>query len=113
MKVILVREFGGPGVVELEEVPAPLPAAGLVLLRSHTIRANPYDTYMRSGVYAISRPAIDTRLWAFESGKMFPESPRAHRQRFSNQKLKGLQMKKNGLTALITGGRSGIGPSGS
>jgi hypothetical protein len=27
MKAILVREFGGPGVVELEEVPAPLPAA--------------------------------------------------------------------------------------
>ena len=35
MKAILVREFGGPGVVELEEVPAPLPAAGLVLVWIH------------------------------------------------------------------------------
>jgi hypothetical protein len=31
----IVREFGGPGVVELEEVPAPLPATGLVMVRIH------------------------------------------------------------------------------
>jgi NADPH2:quinone reductase len=33
MKAILVREFGGPEVLKLEEVPTPRPAAGQVLVR--------------------------------------------------------------------------------
>jgi hypothetical protein len=33
MKAIPVRKFGGPGIVELKEVSALLPAAGLVLVR--------------------------------------------------------------------------------
>ena len=56
MKAILVREFGGPEVLKLEEVPTPRPAAGQVLVRIHAIGVNPYDTYMRSGVYAIKPP---------------------------------------------------------
>src|SRR5213080_4504730 len=35
MKSILVREFGGPEVLKLEEVPTPRPAAGQVLVRIH------------------------------------------------------------------------------
>jgi NADPH:quinone reductase len=53
MKAILVREFGGPEVLKLEEVPTPRPAAGQVLVRIHGAGVNPYDTYMRAGVYAI------------------------------------------------------------
>jgi hypothetical protein len=33
MKAILVRQFGGPDVLKLEEVPTPKPAAGEVLVR--------------------------------------------------------------------------------
>jgi NADPH2:quinone reductase len=56
MKAILVREFGGPEVLKLEEVPTPKPEAGQVLVRVHAIGVNPYDTYMRSGTYAIKPP---------------------------------------------------------
>jgi NADPH2:quinone reductase len=49
MKAILVREFGGPEVLKLEEVPTPKPAAGQVLVRIHAVGVNPYDTNMRAG----------------------------------------------------------------
>src|SRR5215469_14387849 len=52
MKAILVREFGGPEVLKLEEVPIPKPAAGEVLVRIHAAGVNPVDTYMRAGTYA-------------------------------------------------------------
>jgi NADPH2:quinone reductase len=56
MKTILVREFGGPEVLHLEEVPTPRPAAGQVLVRIHGAGVNPYDTYMRAGTYAVKPP---------------------------------------------------------
>ncbi len=57
MKAILVRAFGGPEVLKLEEVPNPKPAAGQVLVRIHAAGVNPYDTYMRAGTYA-QKPAL-------------------------------------------------------
>src|SRR4029077_20267337 len=56
MKAIRVREFGGPEVLKIEEVPTPRPAAGQVLVRIHAAGVNPYDTYMRNGVYALKPP---------------------------------------------------------
>jgi NADPH2:quinone reductase len=57
MKAIVVHEFGGPEVLKLEEIPAPKPAAGQVLVRVHGAGVNPYDTYMRAGTYAV-KPAL-------------------------------------------------------
>ncbi len=57
MKAILVREFGGPEVLKLEEIPMPKPAAGQVLVRIGAAGVNPYDAYMRNGTYAI-KPAL-------------------------------------------------------
>jgi len=57
MKAILVRQFGGPEVLKLEEVPTPKPAAGQVLVRIHSAGVNPYDTYMRAGTYAV-KPSL-------------------------------------------------------
>src|SRR5690349_20034742 len=56
MKAILVRQFGGPEVLKLEEVPTPEPVAGQVLVRIHAAGVNPYDTYMRTGTYAQKPP---------------------------------------------------------
>ena len=56
MKAILVREFGGPEVLKLEEIPTPKPASGQVLVRIHAAGVNPYDTYMCAGTYAIKPP---------------------------------------------------------
>ncbi|HXM95045.1 MAG TPA: NADPH:quinone reductase [Candidatus Dormibacteraeota bacterium] len=56
MKAIRVHEFGGPEVLKFEEVPTPNPAARQVLVRIHAVGVNPYDTYMRNGVYPIKPP---------------------------------------------------------
>jgi NADPH:quinone reductase len=56
MKAILVAEFGGPEVLKLNEIPTPKPEAGQVLIKVHAVGVNPYDTYMRSGTYAIKPP---------------------------------------------------------
>jgi len=56
MKAIVVHEFGGPEVLNLEEIPTPRPGAGQVLVRIHAAGVNPYDTYMRNGTYAIKPP---------------------------------------------------------
>src|SRR5579872_5494547 len=56
MKAILVREFGAPEVMKLEEIPTPKPSAGQVLVKIRAAGVNPYDTYMRAGSYAIKPP---------------------------------------------------------
>jgi NADPH2:quinone reductase len=53
MKAILAREFGGPEVLKLEDVPDPVAGEGQVRVRIHAAGVNPYDTYMRAGGYAI------------------------------------------------------------
>ncbi len=50
MKAIRVHAFGGPEVLRYEDVEAPVPAAGQVLVRVKAAGVNPADTYMRSGV---------------------------------------------------------------
>jgi NADPH:quinone reductase len=53
MKAIRVNQFGGPEVLNLEEIPTPKPDQGQVLVRVRAAGVNPYDTYMRTGTYAI------------------------------------------------------------
>jgi NADPH:quinone reductase len=53
VKAIRVHQFGGPEVLKLEEIPTPKPDAGQMLVRVRAAGVNPYDTYMRSGTYAI------------------------------------------------------------
>ena len=57
MKAIRVREFGGPEVLRLEEVPEPRLAPGQVLVRVRAAGVNPVDTYIRGGAHAI-RPQV-------------------------------------------------------
>ena len=52
MKAIRVKEFGGPEVLQLEEVPTPQPGPGEVLVRMHATGVNPVETYIRAGKYA-------------------------------------------------------------
>jgi NADPH2:quinone reductase len=56
MRAILVGEFGGPEVLTLHDVPDPQPGPGQVLVKVHAVGVNPYDTYMRTGNYAIKPP---------------------------------------------------------
>jgi NADPH:quinone reductase len=52
MKAIVIHEFGGPEVMKLEDVPAPVAGPGQVLIRVAAVGVNPVDTYIRSGMYA-------------------------------------------------------------
>ena len=52
MKAIVAHEFGGPGVMKLEDVPSPVPGNGQVMVRIHAVGVNPVDTYILSGSYA-------------------------------------------------------------
>jgi NADPH:quinone reductase len=56
MKAIQVKQFGGPEVLALNEVPTPKPGRGEVLVRVRAAGVNPYDTYMRNGTYAVKPP---------------------------------------------------------
>jgi len=56
MKAIQVPRFGGPEVLELNEIPTPKPGPGQILVRVHAAGVNPYDTYMRNGMYPIKPP---------------------------------------------------------
>jgi NADPH2:quinone reductase len=57
MKAIVVREFGGPEVMKLEEVPVPSPGPGQLLVRVAAVGVNPVDGYIRAGTYA-RKPAL-------------------------------------------------------
>ena len=56
MKAIQVHQFGAPEVLKFEELPTPKPGPRQVLVRVRAAGVNPYDTYMRSGTYAIKPP---------------------------------------------------------
>ena len=59
MKAICVREFGGPEVLKLEDIPDPRPPqSGEVLVSVKAAGVNPYDTYMRAGTYGARNPAL-------------------------------------------------------
>src|SRR6476661_3944096 len=52
MKSIIVREFGGPEVMKVEDAPTPVPTDTLVLVRIGAAGVNPVDTYLRTGNHA-------------------------------------------------------------
>ncbi len=56
MKAIVVRQYGAPEVMKLEDVPLPQPGAGQVLVRIQAAGVNPVEAYMRSGSYSLKPP---------------------------------------------------------
>jgi len=57
MKAIRFSQFGGPGVLTLEDVTLPDPAPGQVRVRHTAIGVNFIDTYQRSGLYPVPLPS--------------------------------------------------------
>jgi NADPH:quinone reductase len=57
MKAIVVREYGDPEVMKIEEAPRPEPGPAQILVRVRAAGVNPADAYARSGKYA-SKPEL-------------------------------------------------------
>jgi len=55
---IRIHRFGGPEVLQWEEIPVPTPAPGEVAIRQTAIGLNFIDTYHRSGLYPLALPAV-------------------------------------------------------
>lgn len=58
MKAIRIHKFGGPEVMQLEEVPAPIPAADEILLKVYASSVNPADYIIRQGGNELLRPLL-------------------------------------------------------
>lgn len=56
MKAMIIREYGEPGVMQLEEVATPNLARGEVLVRMYATSVNPFDLYRRSGAVKEQAP---------------------------------------------------------
>lgn len=52
MKAIVVREFGEPEVMKVEEIDRHVPTGTQVLVRIHAAGVNPVDAYIRTGMHA-------------------------------------------------------------
>jgi NADPH2:quinone reductase len=52
MRAIVVREFGPPSVMRLQDVADPAASAGTLVVRVRAAGVNPVDTYIRGGAYA-------------------------------------------------------------
>jgi NADPH:quinone reductase-like Zn-dependent oxidoreductase len=51
MKAVVIRAYGGPEELKLEELPDPTPGTGEVLVRVAATSVNPFDWKLRAGAY--------------------------------------------------------------
>ncbi len=58
MLAIQAVRKGGPEVLEVVDIPTPVPGPRQILIRHEAIGLNFIDTYHRSGLYPIKFPAI-------------------------------------------------------
>jgi NADPH:quinone reductase-like Zn-dependent oxidoreductase len=54
VKAIVLREFGGPELLRLEDLPDPKPAPGEILIKVHSVSVNrTLDCIVRAGKYPV------------------------------------------------------------
>lgn len=58
MKAIQIKEFGGPEVLNVVEIPEPIPAANEVRVLVHAAGVNPNEAYARTGTYGAYIPEL-------------------------------------------------------
>ena len=58
MKAIQIQQTGGPEVLELVDLPIPVPGPGQVLIRIETTGLNFIEIYFRKGQYKAALPIV-------------------------------------------------------
>jgi NADPH2:quinone reductase len=84
MKAIRVHQFGGPDQLKLEEVPDPKPGTGQVVVKIHAAGVNPFDTYIRTGTYAM-KPQLPYTPGADAAGVVAAVGTGVHRVKAGNR----------------------------
>lgn len=51
MRAVRFHQFGGPEVLSVDEIAAPTPGPDEIAVEVHAAGVNPYETYMRDGLY--------------------------------------------------------------
>src|SRR5712691_734883 len=75
MKAMVIREFGPPEVMRLEDVPTPEPGPDEVVVRVHAVSVNrTLDLAVRAGAYAVT-PALPHVLGVDPSGVVAAVGP--------------------------------------
>src|SRR5690348_5790446 len=80
MKAIRVQQFGGPEVLKIESVPDLQPGTGQVLVKVHAVGVNPFETYQRTGTYAV-KPQLPYTPGADAAGTVISAGSGVHRAR--------------------------------
>jgi NADPH:quinone reductase-like Zn-dependent oxidoreductase len=57
-KAVVIRHFGGPSVMQVDEIGCPIPAHGQFLIEVDAGSVNPVDHKIRSGKYKMFRPKL-------------------------------------------------------
>src|SRR5206468_2682411 len=58
MRAVVIKEFGGPDVLTLADVPVPVPGPGQVLIEVEAIGVSVGETDMRAGKYPLPLPMV-------------------------------------------------------
>lgn len=93
MKAIRVHQFGGPEQLKLEEIPDLQPGPGQVVVKVHAVGINPFETYQRTGTYAV-KPSL-------------PYTPGADAAGVVAKTASDVNVVKNGERVYVAGNASG------
>jgi NADPH:quinone reductase-like Zn-dependent oxidoreductase len=78
MKAVRIHSFGGPEVMQIEEIPIPQPQSDEFLLRVHAASVNPVDYKIREGKYpAVGPDKLPLTLGRDVSGTVESSGPNA------------------------------------
>lgn len=96
MKAAVISHTGPPDVIQIAELPAPVPSRGQVLVRVSAVAVNPIDTYIRGGAnyWPLPQPYIigcDLAGTVVQLGEGVSELKVGDRVWGSNQGLMGRQ----------------------
>lgn len=94
MKAIVIREFGPPDVLRLEDVPTPEPGPGEVLIKVHAVSVNrTLDTVVRAGNYG-RRVTLPLVLGVDPSGVIVKLGPGVTSRRVGDRVVTQLRLRE-------------------